>query len=94
MKSSLFYSPPPFRIEVCLEEVDNNAFNAYTNFFTHTQNMCYFLQSQVSTTLKTPHSTLSQSSCFSTVDFVFIAPQDTGSVIKMLPNLKFNIVPS
>ena len=47
MKSSLFYSPS-FRIEVCLEEVDNNAFNAYTNFFTHTQNMCYFLQSQVS----------------------------------------------
>ena len=47
MKSSLFHLSP-FRIEVCLEEVDNNAFNAYTNFFTHTQNMCYFLQSQVS----------------------------------------------
>ena len=47
MKSSLF-NLSPFRIVVCLEEVDNNAFNAYTNFFTHTQNMCYFLQSQVS----------------------------------------------
>lgn len=34
-------------IEACLQEVDNNAFTAYSNFFTHTQNMCYFLQSQV-----------------------------------------------
>ncbi len=31
----------------CLEGVENNAFTAYSNFFTHTQNMCYFLQSQV-----------------------------------------------
>lgn len=28
-------------------QVDNNAFTAYSNFFTHTQNMCYFLQTQV-----------------------------------------------
>jgi len=34
-------------IQSCLEEVDNNAFTAYSNFFTHTQNMCFFLQSQV-----------------------------------------------
>ena len=31
----------------CLRDVDNNAFTTYSNFFTHTQNMCYFLQSQV-----------------------------------------------
>jgi len=31
----------------CLKNVDNNAFTSYANFFTHTQNMCYFLQSQV-----------------------------------------------
>ena len=31
----------------CIIQVDNNAFTAYSNFFTHTQNMCYFLQSQV-----------------------------------------------
>lgn len=31
----------------CLRNVDNNAFTTYSNFFTHTQNMCYFLQSQV-----------------------------------------------
>ena len=30
----------------CLQLVDNNAFTAYSSFFTHTQNMCYFLQSQ------------------------------------------------
>lgn len=33
-------------ISSCLEDVDTNAFTAYSNFFTHTQNMCYFLQSQ------------------------------------------------
>eukprot|EP00092_Neocalanus_flemingeri_P040439 GFUD01044040.1.p1 GENE.GFUD01044040.1~~GFUD01044040.1.p1 ORF type:complete len:549 (+),score=224.27 GFUD01044040.1:102-1748(+) len=30
----------------CLQNVDNNAFTAYSNFYTHTQNMCYFLKSQ------------------------------------------------
>jgi len=30
----------------CLQSVDNNAFTAYSNFYTHTQNMCYFLKSQ------------------------------------------------
>ena len=39
--------PPSSTIAACLEEVDSNAFTAYSNFFTHTQNMCYFLQSQV-----------------------------------------------
>jgi len=34
-------------IAVCLEKVDNNAFTAYTNFYTHTQNMCFFLNSQM-----------------------------------------------
>jgi hypothetical protein len=34
-------------IASCLEGVDSNAFTAYTDFFTHTQNMCFFLQSQV-----------------------------------------------
>jgi len=34
-------------ISDCLKNVDNNAFTSYSNFFTHTQNMCYFLQSQV-----------------------------------------------
>jgi len=33
-------------IATCLEEVDNNAFTAYSNFYTHTQNMCYFIKSQ------------------------------------------------
>jgi len=33
-------------IATCLESVDNNAFTAYSNFYTHTQNMCYFLKSQ------------------------------------------------
>ena len=37
---------PEEDIADCLEMVDNNAFTAYSNFFTHTQNMCYFLQSQ------------------------------------------------
>jgi len=31
----------------CLKNVDNNAFTSYANFFTHTHNMCYFLQSQI-----------------------------------------------
>ena len=31
----------------CLEGVGNNAFTAYSNFYTHTQNMCFFLESQV-----------------------------------------------
>ena len=31
----------------CLEKVDNNAFTAYSNFYTHTQNMCFFLNSQM-----------------------------------------------
>ena len=30
----------------CLQNVDNNAFTAYSNFYTHTQNMCYFIKSQ------------------------------------------------
>jgi len=42
-----FPCQPDTPIEACLQEVDNNAFTAYSNFFTHTQNMCYFLQSQV-----------------------------------------------
>jgi len=33
-------------IAMCLQDVDNNAFTAYSNFYTHTQNMCYFLKSQ------------------------------------------------
>merc|ERR1719470_563602 len=33
-------------IAICLEDVDNNAFTAYSNFYTHTQNMCYFIKSQ------------------------------------------------
>jgi len=32
-------------IASCLKNVDNNAFTAYSNFYTHTQNMCYFLKS-------------------------------------------------
>lgn len=34
-------------ISVCLQNVETNAFTTYSNFFSHTQNMCYFLQSQV-----------------------------------------------
>jgi hypothetical protein len=31
----------------CLANVDNNGFTAYSNFFTQTQNICFFLQSQM-----------------------------------------------
>ena len=34
-------------ISECVNNIDSNAFTTYANFFTHTQNMCYFLQSQV-----------------------------------------------
>ena len=34
-------------ISVCLSKMNNNGFTAFTNFFTHTQSMCYFLQTQV-----------------------------------------------
>ena len=30
----------------CLENVDNNAWTSYSNFYTHTHNTCYFLRSQ------------------------------------------------
>ncbi|KAL0269318.1 UNVERIFIED_CONTAM: hypothetical protein PYX00_007099 [Menopon gallinae] len=33
--------------EVCLRNLSDRAFNAYTEFYTHTQSICYFLQSQV-----------------------------------------------
>ena len=31
----------------CLRSVDSRAFASFSNFFTHTHNMCQFLQSQV-----------------------------------------------
>ncbi len=34
-------------ISQCLASVSSNGFTAYTNFFTHTQSMCHFLQAQV-----------------------------------------------
>ncbi len=48
-KSGLEIYPCPkgTRVRQCLDGVSNNAFTAYSNFYTHTQNMCYFLQSQV-----------------------------------------------
>ena len=33
-------------VAACLEIVDTNAWTSYTNFYTHTHNMCYFLKSQ------------------------------------------------
>ena len=33
-------------ISSCLESVDTFAWTSYTNFYTHTHNMCYFIQSQ------------------------------------------------
>lgn len=33
-------------IEECTSSMDDLAFNAYTTFFTHTTNICYYLQSQ------------------------------------------------
>ena len=30
-----------------LEMVDTNAWTSYTNFYSHTHNMCYFIQSQL-----------------------------------------------
>lgn len=34
-------------ISQCLRTISTNAFTAYSNFFTHTQSMCHFLQTQV-----------------------------------------------
>lgn len=31
----------------CLKDMDHKAFSTFSDFFTHTHNMCYFLQSQV-----------------------------------------------
>ncbi|TRY63670.1 hypothetical protein TCAL_08682 [Tigriopus californicus] len=31
----------------CLKDMDHKAFTTFSDFFTHTHNMCYFLQSQV-----------------------------------------------
>ena len=33
-------------ISKCLENVDPIAWTSYSNFYTHTHNMCYFLKSQ------------------------------------------------
>ena len=33
-------------VAACLETVDTNAWTSYTNFYSHTHNMCYFLKSQ------------------------------------------------
>ncbi len=35
------------QFEQCTKNMSPEAFGVYTGFFTHTQNMCYFLQSQV-----------------------------------------------
>lgn len=32
---------------LCMKDMPDRAYNAYTEFFTQTQNMCYFLQNQV-----------------------------------------------
>ena len=47
----------------CMKEMDSNAFTAFSNFFTHTHNMCQFLMSQMwrENTAKTI-STLSETS--------------------------------
>ena len=34
-------------LDQCTKNMPGESFGVYTNFFTHTQNMCYFLQSQV-----------------------------------------------
>ena len=34
-------------LEQCTQNMKTEAYNTYTEFFTHTHNMCYFLQSQV-----------------------------------------------
>ena len=34
-------------IEECTQNMKPEAFNTYTEFFTHTQNICFFLQSQI-----------------------------------------------
>jgi len=34
-------------ISECITNIETNAYTTFANFFTHTQNMCYFLQSQV-----------------------------------------------
>ena len=35
------------RISSCLAAVDTIAWTSYTSFYTHTHNMCYFLQSRI-----------------------------------------------
>ena len=34
-------------IRQCFNEMNDRAFTAYNNFFTHTQSICYFLQTQI-----------------------------------------------
>ncbi|KAG1668339.1 Protein GAMETE EXPRESSED 1 [Nymphon striatum] len=34
-------------MKICLKDINDKAFIVYTEFFTHTQNICFFLQSQI-----------------------------------------------
>ena len=36
-----------FEMKECLSAMDSNSFTAFSNFFTHTHNMCQFLMSQI-----------------------------------------------
>jgi len=48
MSGQSTYPCPQHRLVAdCLRSVDTKAFSAFSNFFTHTHNMCQFLQSQV-----------------------------------------------
>lgn len=39
--------PPELQIKQCTKNMDDRAFQAYTQFFTHTQSICFFLANQI-----------------------------------------------
>ena len=42
-----FSCGPEESLSSCLQSVDTIAWTSYSNFYTHTHNMCYFIQSQL-----------------------------------------------
>lgn len=47
MGSNTYPCPAESTIQECVSQMDDRAFNAYTQFFTHTQSVCFFLSNQV-----------------------------------------------
>lgn len=40
-----FHCPPDVPVASCLKNADDQSFGAYTAFYTHSQDMCFFLRS-------------------------------------------------